>query len=134
MAIGFNRSEANVAIRRNPMPIHKERFETIEEDGIRPGTNADRIMNFLVENEDYAFGMTEIAEGADIPQGSVGPTLQRMKEDGLVEHRANYWRVSDSYMASKAGITMVNEVAAEYDDGKEFDIESWDEVAESTVE
>lgn len=115
------------------MPIHKERFETIEEDSIRPGTNAERIMNFLLENEEYAFAMTEIADGADIPQGSVGPTLNRMKEDGLIEHRANYWRVSDSYLASKAGMAMANEVAAEYDDGKDFDKEAWDEVAEETV-
>ncbi len=115
------------------MPIQKDRFETIEEDSIRPGTNAERIMNFLMDNQDYAFSMTEIADGAKIPQGSVGPTLQRMKEDGLVEHRANYWRVSDSYLASKAGITMVNDVAAEYDEGKEFDIEAWDEVAEESI-
>lgn len=115
------------------MPIPKERFETIAEESIRPGSNAERIMHFLVEHDDFAFSMTEIAEGAEIPQGSVGPTLQRMKEDGLVEHRANYWRVSDSYLASKAGISVVNAVAAEYDDGNEFDMAAWDEVAEESV-
>lgn len=124
---------SSVAVTPDPMPIHKERFETLDEGGIRPGTNAERIMNFLVGNEDFAFSMTEIADGAEIPKGSVGPTLQRMEEDGLVEHRANYWRVSDSYLASKAGITMVSEVAVEYDDGKEFDMEAWDEVAEEPV-
>lgn len=115
------------------MPIHKERFETIEEDGIRPGTNAERIVRFLVENEEFAFSMSEIADGASIPQGSVGPTLQRMEDDGLVEHRANYWRVSGSYLASRSGIAMVNEVAAEYDDGMEFDEDAWDEVAEEPI-
>lgn len=112
------------------MPIPKERFETIADDRISPGTNAERIMTFLLENEAYAFRMTEIADGADIPQGSVGPTLRRMEEDGLVDHRATYWRVSDSYLASNAGLSMANAAAADHDDGKEFDSDAWDAVAE----
>lgn len=131
-SIDFNTITTNERIEHHPMPIPKERFQTIADENIRPGTNAERIMTFLLENEAYAFRMTEIAEGADIPQGSVGPTLRRMEEDGLVEHRANYWRVSDSYLASKTGLSMANAVAADHDDGKEFDKDAWDAVAEES--
>lgn len=79
------------------MPIGKDRFEEMEEDGggPAPGTNAARVLEFLRENPDKAFTQSEIAEETGVKSGSVGPTLVRLRERGRVDHRGTYWRVSD---------------------------------------
>jgi DNA-binding MarR family transcriptional regulator len=107
------------------MPISTDRFETIDDDAVSPETNADRITQFLLENDDLAYRMSEIVEALDIPRGSVGPTLSRLEDAGVVDHRANYWRISDHYTASAAGLAHTAEAASQYDDGKEFDVASW---------
>lgn len=112
------------------MPISKDRFERIEDDGISPGTNAERILDLLVRNRDLAFTMTEIADEADVTRGSVGPTLKRLQEDGYVDHRGTYWRVSESVLASSAGLAHASEAASMYDDGEEFDVSAWAEEAD----
>lgn len=74
--------------------------------------------------------MTEIADETGITRGSVGPTLNRLEEDGYVDHRANYWRVSESFLASRSGLAHTSDVATRYDDGEEFDVSAWAERAE----
>lgn len=112
------------------MPITKDRFQGLDEDSPRPETNAEIILGFLVENDGYAFTMSEIAEETEIPRGSVGPTLKRLEDDGAVEHRANYWRVSDTHLASRSSVSHTATTAADYDDGEEFDVSEWAEHAE----
>lgn len=81
------------------MPISNDRFEELGEDrdGDRPtpGTNAAKILEFLRPHPDKAFTQSEIADGTTVKQGSVGPTLVRLRERGRVDHRGKYWRVSD---------------------------------------
>lgn len=79
------------------MPIGTDRFEAIDEDdtGPAPGTNGDRILRFLRTHPEKAFTRGEIVEETEIPPGSVGPTLVRLRERGRVDHRGRYWRVSD---------------------------------------
>ncbi len=79
------------------MPISKERFENLDDDGdgLRPGTNAAKILRFLREHSDQAFTQGEIAEETDVKPGSVGPTLVRLRDCGRVDHRGTYWRISE---------------------------------------
>jgi predicted transcriptional regulator len=81
------------------MPINKDRFEELGDDGGEesptPGTNAAKILNFLRNHPAKAFTQSEIAAETDVKSGSVGPTLVRLRERGRVDHRGNYWRVSD---------------------------------------
>ena len=81
------------------MPISNERFEEIGDDGDSseptPGTNAAKILDFLRDHPDEAFTQSEIASRTDVKGGSVGPTLVRLREAGRVDHKGNYWRVSD---------------------------------------
>jgi len=112
------------------MPIPKDRFDAIDESGVTPQTNAEKIVEFLLRNQDLAYRMSELAEELDIPQGSVGPTLKRLEEDGLVVHRDRYWAIDDSYAATREGLVLTSATAAEYDDGKEFDVDAWAEAAE----
>lgn len=78
------------------MPISADRFEAIDDgDGPSSGTNAARILAYLREHPDRAFTQSEIADETEVTAGSVGPTLVRLRERGRVDHRGNYWRVSD---------------------------------------
>jgi len=81
------------------MPITKDRFEEMGDEGDgngpTPGTNAARVLGFLREHPDKAFTQSEIAAETSVKAGSVGPTLVRLRERGRVDHRGNYWRVSD---------------------------------------
>jgi transcription initiation factor IIE alpha subunit len=100
------------------MPIGADRFESLtdEEDGPTPGTNADQILSFLEEHPDTAFTQSEIAEATGINTGSIGPTLVRLREDGRVDHRGTYWRISDHLRSVDAAGTHADEVAASYED------------------
>ncbi|WP_101294843.1 winged helix-turn-helix domain-containing protein [Halegenticoccus soli] len=100
------------------MPISADRFERIDDgdDGPKPGTNANEILSFLAEHADQAFTQTEIAEATGVNRGSVGPTLVRLREDGRVDHRGTYWRISDHVRSVDAAVAHANAVAASYED------------------
>jgi hypothetical protein len=82
---------------RSGVPISSDRFEALgdDTDGPTPGTNAAKLLAFLRSNPDKAFTQSELAAETDVTAGSVGPTLVRLRERGRVDHRGNYWRVSD---------------------------------------
>lgn len=116
------------------MPISKDRFEELGEDGDddapTPGTNAAKLLEFLRKNADKAFTQSEIATETTVKQGSVGPTLVRLRERGRVDHQGNYWRVSDHEESVAAatghgGDTM----AARESDEETPQMEDWQEHA-----
>lgn len=108
------------------MPISADRFEDIDEDddGPSPGTNAHEILSFLEEHPDQAFTQSEIAEATAVTQGSVGPTLVRLRESGQVDHRGNYWRISDHARSLDDAVSHASAVAASYEE-ESFDYEGW---------
>lgn len=80
------------------MPVRFDEYDR-ESEAIdwrpRPDSNAARILRFLVDHPETGFTPTEIAEATDVATGSVGPTLQRLHERGLVRHREPYWAAAD---------------------------------------
>lgn len=111
------------------MPISADRFENIDDSEVpKPGTNADRILSFLERNADKAFTQGEIANATDVTRGSVGPTLVRLREDGRVEHRGNYWRVSD-HLESLDDATAHASAVADSHEGEPFEYDEWMEHA-----
>lgn len=75
------------------MPEDRDRFDPLAGDAteLRKGTNAYAVVSFLAKHPDEAFTRAEIIEGANIPEGSVGPVLRRLAGDGLVEDRGRSW-------------------------------------------
>lgn len=112
------------------MPISADRFEGMDEDDDRPrpGTNAYEILTFLEAHADQAFTQSEIAEGTDVTRGSVGPTLVRLREDGRVDHKGTYWRVSDHVRSLDAAVRHAAQVASSYEETS-FDSDDWQEHA-----
>ena len=90
------------------MPISVDRFKHLNEDSITlaEGTNAHKIMSFLVHHPDEAFRRRELIEQTEVKEGSIGPTLQRLRERGLVQHRQNYWTLGhEERLGQVAGLT-----------------------------
>lgn len=112
------------------MPINADRFEEIDNGDEAPnlGTNAHEILLFLEERADQAFTQTEIAEATGINRGSVGPTLVRLREDGRVDHRGTYWRISDHVRSLDTAIGHAGDVAASYEETS-FEYDEWREHA-----
>jgi predicted transcriptional regulator len=114
------------------MPISADRFENIPDDGDTPSpeTNAGAILAFLRNNPGKAFTRSEIAAETDVTEGSLGPTLVRLRERGRVDHRGNYWRVSDHEVSVDTATThAVATIAAHEDDGETPDYDEWQEHA-----
>ncbi|EMA27125.1 hypothetical protein [Haloarcula japonica] len=114
------------------MPISADRFEDIPDDGDTPSpeTNAGAILAFLRDNPEKAFTRSEIAAETGVKKGSVGPTLVRLRERGRVDHRGNYWRISDheaSVNTATAHATAA--IVAREADGETPSYEDWQEHA-----
>ena len=88
------------------MPIPEDEFQAIDADGhsidLTPDTTQGKIYGFLLANAAQAFRQREVADAVEVPRGSVGPTLARLEEYGLVEHRGRYWKIADSEHATAA--------------------------------
>lgn len=112
------------------MPIRADQFEEIDDgdDRPNPGTNAHEILSFLEANDNRAFTQTEIAEATSVNRGSVGPTLVRLREDGRVDHRGTYWRISDHLWSVDAATGRAADVAASHED-EPLGYDEWQEHA-----
>lgn len=87
------------------MPISIDRFddEPTATLDLQEGTHPYRILEFLARNDEQAFTQTEIHEATGIKRGSVGATLSRLEDRGLVRHRGRYWAIAeDDRLASFA--------------------------------
>jgi len=121
------------------MPIPKEEFESIEDDeslpDLSPDTTQGKIYRFLLENDDKAFRQREVVENVDVPEGSVGPTLTRLKNHGLVEHRGKFWSISDGEHAVVSAGLLSARAVDERDGGfSDEEIEEWMEHAVDPIE
>ncbi|MFC6614881.1 MarR family transcriptional regulator [Halopenitus salinus] len=112
------------------MPISADRFESIPEteDGPTPGTNAHEVLSFLEAHSAEAFTQSEIVEATGISEGSVGPTLTRLRDEGRVDHKGIYWRVSDHARSLDAAAAHADDVAASHEE-EPFAYDEWQEHA-----
>jgi len=122
------------------MPISKDEFRSIDEDGaslpdLGPDTTQGAVYRFLLEYADQAFRQREIVDAVDVPEGSVGPTLKRLKEHGLVEHRDHFWAITDSeHAVASAGVHSAA-TTDEIDGGfSDEEIQEWMETAVDPIE
>ena len=111
------------------MPITKDSFDRISDEGADLDSEADRILDFLIQNEDKAYTKSEIVAETNVTQENVEPALDRLRERGSVERKSDYWRVSDHRLAVRCATALTAETARQHDDGKEFDVEKWAEYA-----
>ena len=122
------------------MPISKDEFQRIGDDepprpDLSPETTQGSIYRFLLSNADRAFRQREIVNAVDVPEGSVGPTLKRLEDHGLVVHRDRFWTIADAeHAVASAG--MYGAATADESDGgfSDDDVEAWMETAVDPIE
>ncbi|RBI58649.1 MarR family transcriptional regulator [halophilic archaeon] len=79
-------------------------------------TNGRRILEFLADNADLGYRAGELAEELALPRGSVGTTLTRLENRGLVRHKGDYWAINpDAYDAHTASLIGLETVAMEFE-------------------
>ena len=77
------------------MSIDRDTFENTSEDELEELSIPDQVLGFLAANDDRAFKAREIASQIGIDEGAGSTALSRLKNRGLVEHKATYWAVTD---------------------------------------
>lgn len=97
------------------MPVSFDEYdESTGRMDLKEGTNAHAILSFLAERPDQGYTPKEIAEGTGVKRGSVGTTLSRLEERGLVRHKGEIWAIGEDdrlaaqgavYVASSASVT-----------------------------
>jgi len=91
------------------------------------GTNGRRILEHLAQYPELGFTPSELADELEISRGSVGTTLSRLEERGLVRHKGEYWAINiqayDAHAASEIGLRAV----ADQFEGDHYDTNpDWD--------
>ncbi|QLH76985.1 MarR family transcriptional regulator [Halosimplex rubrum] len=77
------------------MSIDRDRFRDASEGELRELSVTERVLGFLVARDDRAFEAAEIASRVDLDESAVSTALTRLKQRGLVEHKATYWAVTE---------------------------------------
>jgi hypothetical protein len=78
------------------MSIDRDTFENTSEDELADLSVPDQVLGFLAANDDRAFKAREIAAQIGVDAGAVSTALSRLKDRGLVEHKATYWAITDN--------------------------------------
>ena len=97
------------------MPVDFESYDPSQgRIDLDEGTNARRILSFLAEHAGVGFAPKEIHEATGVARGSVGPTLRRLAEHGLVRHKGEYWAaVDDDRLVAIASVALSMDAAEE---------------------
>ena len=77
------------------MSVDIEDFEAEDAESLDELTNAERVLAFLAEHDEEAWRPSAIADETGLDLDSVGPTLSRLEERGLVRHKSPYWAITD---------------------------------------
>ena len=122
------------------MPISKDEFRGIDDDDpprpdLSPETTQGAVYRFLLANADRAFRQREIVEAVDVPAGSVGPTLKRLEDHGLLAHRDRFWAIADSEHAAAAAGHQSAATADAVDGGfGDSEVAAWMETAVDPID
>jgi hypothetical protein len=93
------------------------------------GTNARRLLEFLLETPAVGYTPSELAEETGVPRGSIGPTLNRLEAAGLVRHKEPYWAAADDDRIASAAASFlgIEATADAYGDDWYARTDGWDE-------
>jgi predicted transcriptional regulator len=97
------------------MSIDRKTFEDASEVELTELSVPDHVLGFLSVHDDRAFKAREIANQTGLDEGAVSTALSRLKNRGLVEHKAEYWAVTadDERLAESSGYEQATAVLNE---------------------
>lgn len=116
------------------MLIDIEQFTDASPEELSEPTNAERVVRFLLENDDKAYTPAEIAEGSGVKKSSISTFLRRLEDRNLVQHKGDYWAIGDEDTVRDA--FRFHRILADLDDRFEAeDLDEWrDHAAEDPGE
>ena len=92
------------------------------------GTNAHAILTFLAENPELGFTPKEIHEETGVSRGSVGTTLSRLENHGLVRHKGEYWAIAeDDRLGAVAAMELSMDTFEDADSDRYAEDDKWAE-------
>lgn len=77
------------------MAIDIDTFENTPEENLRELSNPEKVIGFLLANDDTAFKAVEIAERTGVKENSIHAVLGRLEDRELVRHKGDYWAIGD---------------------------------------
>lgn len=77
------------------MSIDRKTFENASEEELAGLSVPDQVLGYLATHADRAFKAREVATQVGLDEGAVSTALSRLKERGLVEHKATYWAITE---------------------------------------
>lgn len=82
------------------------------------GTNAYRLLSFLLEHPGVGFTPGELHERTGVARGSINPTLSRLERAGLVRHKGSYWAAAedDRLAAASAAVLGIQTATSTHDE------------------
>lgn len=100
------------------MPIEIDRLDDQPPEvlSLEEGSQPQRILHFLMENDDQAFRLTEIAEATGIERTSVSAALTRLRDRDLVRHRGRYWAIGEDHRLGSYAAQLHGNSSAAQDD------------------
>ena len=118
------------------MPVEFKNYrESNDDEGfdwtLQEGSNAHKILEFLSEYPEQGFTPKEIHEATEVKRGSVGKTLQRLKERQLVRHAEPYWAIGDEDRVGTY-LSMVSSLEAITEREGTEDYDEWVDAANTT--
>ena len=117
------------------MPVKFEDYRESSDDEefdwtLQEGSNAHKILAFLSEYPEQGFTPKEVHEATGVARGSVGKTLQRLKERQLVRHAEPYWAITDEdRVGTYLGMVSSLDAIAEREGTEDYD--EWRTAADS---
>jgi DNA-binding transcriptional ArsR family regulator len=79
------------------MPIDADKLDDADDIPVDRDTNKGRVLTFLAANPDQAYRPKEIAEATEVNRSSVGVTLSRLEEAGLIRAENGYYAVEEEH-------------------------------------
>jgi hypothetical protein len=120
------------------MPISRDEFQRIDDGSsgldLSSETSLGSVYRFLLTHASHAFRQSEIVDAIERPQEEVESALTRLNQRGFVEHRGQFWAITDTeHAAASAGLHGIA-TAADRDDGfSEEEISTWMDTAADPV-
>jgi len=115
------------------VPVDFEAYDPDEETRrleFTDGSNAYEIVRFLAKHPERGFTPKEISEATGTARNSVGVTLSRLEDRGLVRHKEPYWAIGeDDRLAAYTGMHIGVQAATD-----RFGDEEWGDWEETAVD
>lgn len=98
----------------SPMPVEKLRGRVTGARLPRPGTNPERVLDFLRADEGQGWRAVELSATLEMDPNTIGSVLRRLRSRGLVDMIDEHWfALADDEIAKRHAMLITTRLANE---------------------